>query len=214
MQTDPAYFQMFIKNETQSRIFKGNDPELWNRSFSLNACTEPLMSMLSWQWVVEEVKHMRSQYLKFRDFIRVGELLPSKFEFAIARLELLAAVRQHRPVCKPMMSIEEVRSKPPKDADSQFWRGVQTRDEKYKQPKQDVEAVVVRFKAVRDLLRFPISKREARPCLVANCGSSKGEFEEFEEFLDEGTKDAQENFGTCSAVHRGGCTEGDCFNVV
>jgi hypothetical protein len=32
---------------------------------------------------------MRAQYLKLRDSIHVGERLPSKFEFAMASLELL-----------------------------------------------------------------------------------------------------------------------------
>jgi hypothetical protein len=89
LQTDPAYFQMFIKNETQGRIFKENDPELWNRNVALNAWIDPVQNMLTWRWVVQEVEHMRAQYLKFRDSIHVGERLPSKFESAMASLELL-----------------------------------------------------------------------------------------------------------------------------
>ena len=89
LQTDPAYFQMFIKNETQGRIFKENDPEIWNRNVALNAWVESVGKMQSWRWVVQEVERMRAQYLKFRDSIHVGERLPSKFEFAMASLELL-----------------------------------------------------------------------------------------------------------------------------
>jgi hypothetical protein len=35
------------KNKTQGRIFKQNDPEVWNRNVALNAWIEPMGNMVT-----------------------------------------------------------------------------------------------------------------------------------------------------------------------
>lgn len=90
LQTDPAYFQLSVKHFTQSRLVK-DDKRLhdWKQNIAMTAWIQPLGQLCSWEWILEEVEHVKAQYLKFRDNINLGDPLPPKFGFALASLELL-----------------------------------------------------------------------------------------------------------------------------
>ncbi|TVY82189.1 hypothetical protein LSUE1_G002221 [Lachnellula suecica] len=89
LQTDPEYFQDAIKNGSQGRIFKINDPQPWNRSIAINIWAEPLERVFMWRSIAEEVEHLKVQYMAFRDQVHIGERLPPKLERAFGSLELL-----------------------------------------------------------------------------------------------------------------------------
>lgn len=50
---------------------------------------QPVGQLCSWQWIIEEVENVRTQYLNFRDSTNLGDSLPPKFEFVLASVELL-----------------------------------------------------------------------------------------------------------------------------
>jgi hypothetical protein len=88
LQTDAAYLQYHARMLTHGRIVK-EGPALAYSTFAMEARSEPVNKVKGWRWITEELEHVRTQHIRFRESIHLRDSLPLKFEFATGNLELL-----------------------------------------------------------------------------------------------------------------------------
>jgi hypothetical protein len=94
LQTEPAYIRRYIRVLTQGEFFNAVQTQD-KYTMIMGELSHDVLTYWWWQWVQDECRNVKKQYVPFRDNINLGERLPPKYDQALGALELLLVNLMH-----------------------------------------------------------------------------------------------------------------------